>query len=38
MFYFVFLVSERAVGLSILVKSVKYYGAIRFKSINLSLF
>nr|YP_010177466.1 NADH dehydrogenase subunit 4L [Thrips hawaiiensis]QSQ87291.1 NADH dehydrogenase subunit 4L [Thrips hawaiiensis] len=38
MFYFVFLVSESAVGLSILVKSVKYYGAMSFKSMNLSLF
>lgn len=38
LFYFVFIVCERALGLSILVKSIKFYGFIGFRIINLSGF
>nr|YP_010528099.1 NADH dehydrogenase subunit 4L [Mycterothrips gongshanensis]UXW64201.1 NADH dehydrogenase subunit 4L [Mycterothrips gongshanensis] len=36
--YFVFIVSESAIGLSILVKSVKFYGLNNFSTMNLSMF
>nr|YP_010963436.1 NADH dehydrogenase subunit 4L [Lefroyothrips lefroyi]WNL54551.1 NADH dehydrogenase subunit 4L [Lefroyothrips lefroyi] len=38
LFYFVFIVSESALGLSILVKSVKFFGVNSFRSMNLSMF
>nr|YP_009488490.1 NADH dehydrogenase subunit 4L [Dendrothrips minowai]AWD37111.1 NADH dehydrogenase subunit 4L [Dendrothrips minowai] len=38
LFYFVFIVSESALGLSILVKLIKIYGSNNFCSLNLSLF
>lgn len=38
LFYFVFIVSERALGLSILVKLIKVYGSNNFSSLNLVLF
>lgn len=38
LFYFVFIVSERALGLSILVKTVKFFGTNNFRRMNLTLF
>nr|YP_009927492.1 NADH dehydrogenase subunit 4L [Pseudodendrothrips mori]QFO91095.1 NADH dehydrogenase subunit 4L [Pseudodendrothrips mori] len=38
MIYLVFIVSEGALGLSVLVKFVKFYGTNNFFSLNLSLF
>uniref|UniRef100_UPI0030E50F73 NADH dehydrogenase subunit 4L n=1 Tax=Ctenothrips transeolineae TaxID=3045420 RepID=UPI0030E50F73 len=38
LFYFVFIVSESSIGLSILVKSVKFFGKNNFRSMNLSMF
>uniref|UniRef100_UPI0030E319B6 NADH dehydrogenase subunit 4L n=1 Tax=Stenchaetothrips bicolor TaxID=3118775 RepID=UPI0030E319B6 len=38
LFYFVFIVSESALGLSILVKSIKFFGSISFRSMNLTMF
>uniref|UniRef100_UPI0030E1B961 NADH dehydrogenase subunit 4L n=1 Tax=Bregmatothrips sinensis TaxID=3045418 RepID=UPI0030E1B961 len=38
MYYFVFLVCESAIGLSILVKCIKFFGSTSFFSMNLSKF
>lgn len=38
LFYFVFIVSERALGLAILVKVVKFFGSNNFRLINLTIF
>uniref|UniRef100_UPI0030E2D910 NADH dehydrogenase subunit 4L n=1 Tax=Megalurothrips distalis TaxID=1030663 RepID=UPI0030E2D910 len=38
LFYFVFIVSESSIGLSILVKFIKFYGFNNFKSMNISMF
>uniref|UniRef100_UPI0030DE12B5 NADH dehydrogenase subunit 4L n=1 Tax=Taeniothrips eucharii TaxID=1818613 RepID=UPI0030DE12B5 len=38
LFYLVFIVCESAMGLSILVKSVKYFGVNTFRSMNLNSF
>nr|YP_010982591.1 NADH dehydrogenase subunit 4L [Odontothrips phaseoli]WOH21586.1 NADH dehydrogenase subunit 4L [Odontothrips phaseoli] len=38
LFYFVFIVSESSIGLSILVKFIKFYGLNNFKSMNVSMF
>uniref|UniRef100_UPI0030E02C50 NADH dehydrogenase subunit 4L n=1 Tax=Thrips alatus TaxID=1030670 RepID=UPI0030E02C50 len=38
LFYFVFIVCESALGLSILVKSIKFFGSMSFRSMNLTMF
>nr|YP_010615511.1 NADH dehydrogenase subunit 4L [Megalurothrips usitatus]UPM56587.1 NADH dehydrogenase subunit 4L [Megalurothrips usitatus]WAT94219.1 NADH dehydrogenase subunit 4L [Megalurothrips usitatus] len=38
LFYFIFIVSESSIGLSILVKFIKFHGFNNFKSMNISMF
>nr|UEP15875.1 NADH dehydrogenase subunit 4L [Thrips setosus] len=38
LYYFVFIVCESSLGLSILVKSIKFFGSMSFRSMNLLMF